>query len=171
MLVHSRIPPIQTVREGCPIDADAARDSGLPQMYEVFNHLLRLNRRSIVYLADMTIEGRLEAFKVESHQCLPGPGLDCAKRSGAVCINLGEMVFIRDIHRTGDLKDDQTHSWTVPKSCQTDETRQKVQDVTRKIIGDRAKCTLEKAKVGENGTYIGGPEFERHERAVVLPQS
>ena len=52
------------------------------------------------------------------------------------------------------------------RSCQTDETRQKIQDVTRKIIGDKAKCTLEKAKVGENGTYIGGPQFERHERAV-----
>jgi len=25
---------------------------------------------------------------------------------------------------------------------------------------------LEKAKVGENGTYIGGPQFKRHERAV-----
>jgi len=25
---------------------------------------------------------------------------------------------------------------------------------------------LEKAKVGENRTYIGGPQFERHKRAV-----
>jgi hypothetical protein len=87
MPVHSRILPIQTVREGRPIDADAAHDSGLPQMYEVFNHPLRPNRRSVVYLADMTIEGRLEAFKVESRQRLPGPGLDCAKRSGEYYCN------------------------------------------------------------------------------------
>jgi len=82
MPVHSRILPIQTVREGRPIDADTAGDSGLPQTYKVFNHPLRPNQRSVVYLADMTIEGRLEAFKVECHQHLPGPSIDCANRSG-----------------------------------------------------------------------------------------
>ena len=87
MPVHSRILPIQTVREGRPIDADAARDSGLPQMYEVFNHPLQPNRRSIIYLTDMMIEGQLEAFKVESRQRLPGSGLDCAKCSGEYYCN------------------------------------------------------------------------------------
>jgi hypothetical protein len=44
--------------------------------------------------------------------------------------------------------------------------QQKIQAVIQKIIGDKNKCTLEKARVGEDGTYIGGPKFERHERAV-----
>jgi hypothetical protein len=85
MPVHSRVLPIQTVHEGRLIDAHTARDPGLPQMYEVFDHPLHPNRRSIVYLADMTVEGRLEAFKVESRQRLPGPGLDHAERSGECC--------------------------------------------------------------------------------------
>jgi hypothetical protein len=82
MPVHSIIKPIQTVCEGRIINAHAPRDPGLPQLYEVFDHPLRPNRRSIVYLADMTVKGRLEALKVESRQRLPGPGFDHAQNSG-----------------------------------------------------------------------------------------
>jgi hypothetical protein len=36
-------------------------------------------------------------------------------RSGGIPFNADEMIFIRDIHGTGDPKDDLTHSWAVSK--------------------------------------------------------
>jgi len=52
------------------------------------------------------------------------------------------------------------------RSAQMRETQQKIQAVIQKIIGDKDKCTLAKASIEDDGTYIGGPKFERHERAV-----
>ena len=57
---------LATVLQGTPIKAHAARDPELPQMYEVFDHPLRPKQRSIVFLADLTIEGRMKSLEVQN---------------------------------------------------------------------------------------------------------
>jgi hypothetical protein len=74
---------LATVLQGTPIKAHAARDPELPQMYEVFDHPLRPKQRSIVFLADLTIEGQMKSLEVQNHQRIPGPGLENTKNSGA----------------------------------------------------------------------------------------
>ena len=74
---------LTTVLQGTPIKVHAARDPELPQMYEVFDHPLRPKQRSIVFLADLTIEGRVKALEVQNRQRIPGPGLENTKNSGA----------------------------------------------------------------------------------------
>jgi hypothetical protein len=74
---------LSTVSEGIPIKADPSRDPELPTMYEVFDHPLWPRRRSMVFLADLTIEGQIKALEVESRQRIPAPGYKSAKNAGA----------------------------------------------------------------------------------------
>jgi hypothetical protein len=76
-------PRLSTVSEGIPIKADPSRDPELPTMYEVFDHPLWPSRRSMVFLADLTIEGQIKALEVESRQRIPAPGYEGAKNAGA----------------------------------------------------------------------------------------
>ncbi|KIM71800.1 hypothetical protein PILCRDRAFT_16717 [Piloderma croceum F 1598] len=157
---------LTAILQGTLIKAHATRDPELPQMYEVFNHPLWPNQRSIVFLADLTIEGRVKALEVQNRQRIPGPGLENSKNSGAVFVNPGEMVFVRDMHGTGDPREDKTHSWLVAKNMQTKATQELIRQVIKKIVGKKELCTSEKASQGIDGTYAGGLQFERHDRAV-----
>ncbi|KIM84095.1 hypothetical protein PILCRDRAFT_6400 [Piloderma croceum F 1598] len=155
-----------TVSEGVPIEAHPSRDPELPTMYEVFDHPLWLRRRSMVFLADLTIEGQIKALEVKSRQRIPAPGYECAKNAGVVFMNPGEMVFVCNVHGSGIPRDDKTHSWLVARNTQTRETQKLIRRVIEKIVGDKDLCTLDKATPDADGVYTGGPQFERHKRAV-----
>jgi hypothetical protein len=99
-------------------------------------------------------------------------------------MNPGEMVFVRDMHGLGIPRDDKTHSWLVARcvyeaaiaggcaeiilrrNAQTRETQKLIRRVIEKIVGDKDFCTLDKATPDADGVYTGGPQFERHKRAV-----
>lgn len=77
--------PLTTIAEGVPLAAEGPRDSDLATIYAVFNHPKApgANRRSLVYLADLTDEGCLKALQTAGRQRIPKPGLEAAKQSGA----------------------------------------------------------------------------------------
>ncbi|TFK72346.1 hypothetical protein BDN72DRAFT_894856 [Pluteus cervinus] len=148
------------------------RDPDLPALYEVDEHIQVPNKgpnqRILVLYQDLQGQSLWKTFRKVAKWAPPRSDSERIEEGFDILDPENEdVLFLRDMHGTGNEKDDVLKSWAIHEGYYTDDELAELIQLQTDLIGPEKLVRPYKAFKTPNG-YEGGIEYERSDQAVSI---